>query len=287
MSDNSQLASFNAARTYFEPYGLTCVYWHPSRMQRPDYHNEIELNLLPTGSVVYLHGGKKVEVSAGQLCAFWAAMPHQVIDFSGEAPYLVATIPLQTFLQWRLPEEFVHGLMQGNFLIESYTGDANSDERLFTRWEADLGSNRPELEKPVLLEMQARLARFALNYLESRQKRDHLSTLSDKSLSKVEQMACFIAQHYNRKLTTDEVSQSVGLHPNYAMNLFRQTFGTTLTSYLSQHRVSHARRLLMTTQLSITEIAMQSGFSSISRFNEVFSRHCQCSPREYRKSHLG
>jgi AraC-like DNA-binding protein len=69
------------------------------------------------------------------------------------------------------------------------------------------------------------------------------------------------------------------------MSLFQKTFGTTLISYLTQHRISHAQRLLATTAQTVTEIAFESGFLSISRFNDAFRRACGCSPREYRKSH--
>jgi AraC-like DNA-binding protein len=98
-------------------------------------------------------------------------------------------------------------------------------------------------------------------------------------------MACFIAQHYTERLTVQEISDFVRLHPNYAMNLFHRTFGTTLIDYLTQHRVSHAQRLLVTTDAKIADIAFHSGFCSISRFNDFFRRRCGCSPREYRATH--
>ena len=82
-------------------------------MQRPDHHNEIELNFLETGSVTYLFGGRKTIVDAGRLTVFWAAIPHQVIDYGNETAYYVATIPLPWFLQWRLPDHFVQPLLQG------------------------------------------------------------------------------------------------------------------------------------------------------------------------------
>jgi AraC-like DNA-binding protein len=70
------------------------------------------------------------------------------------------------------------------------------------------------------------------------------------------------------------------------MSLFQKTFGTTLIDYLTHHRISHAERLLATTDEKIVEVAFNSGFSSISRFNEAFRRACGCSPRDYRKRHL-
>ena len=61
-------------------------------------------------------------------------------------------------------------------------------------------------------------------------------------------MARFIAQNYTQPLTAETIGQHVGLHPNYAMALFQQTFGTTLIKYVTQHRLSHAQRLLVTTK---------------------------------------
>jgi AraC-like DNA-binding protein len=258
-------------------------------MRRPDHHNEVELNFLESGSVTYLLGGNKITVEAGKLSVFWAAIPHQIIDFGNETAYFVATIPLQCFLQWRLPESFVQPLMQGRLVSEPTAARASSDAQLFAHWEGDLLKAAAELERPVLLEMQARLIRLALNIParpKARPKRDRLASITDTGLNKVEQMACFIAQNYPEKLTVQQIGEFVKLHPNYAMNLFQKTFGTTLIAYLTQHRVSHAQRMLSTTEETVTEIAFQSGFLSISRFNDAFRRACGCSPREYRRTHL-
>ena len=280
--------SFDPSRPDFTPYGLTCVHWRPSPMRRPDHHNEVELNFLESGNVTYLLGGTKTVVEAGKLSAFWAAIPHQIIDFGTEKAYFVATIPLQYFLQWRLPENFVQPLMQGRLVGEPTDERAKSDTHLFAHWESDLLRKGREVERPVLLEMQARLLRLALNIParpKARAKRDRVATITDTGMNKVEQMACFIAQNYTERLTVEQIGEFVKLHPNYAMNLFQKTFGTTLINYLTQHRISHAQRLLATTDQTVTDIAFESGFHSISRFNDAFRRACGCSPREYRRSH--
>jgi AraC-like DNA-binding protein/mannose-6-phosphate isomerase-like protein (cupin superfamily) len=281
--------SFDPDRPDFEPYGLTCVHWRPSPMRRPDHHNEIELNFLESGTVTYLLGGKKVFVEAGRLSVFWAAIPHQIINFGKEPTYFVATIPLPWFLQWRLPEHFVQPLLQGELISETVTDRASFDAQLFSGWEDDLLSKNTELERSVLLEMQARLVRLAAGVPKrpgsaSKYKRAH--TLTATGLNKVERMACYIAQNYAEPLTVQRIADVVKLHPNYAMNLFQKTFGSTLIDYITKHRVSHAQRLLATTDEKIVDVAFQSGFTSISRFNEAFRRVCGCPPREYRKAHL-
>jgi AraC-like DNA-binding protein len=278
---------FDPNRPDFTPYGFTCVRWSPSPMRRPDHHNEIELNMLQSGWVTYLLGGRKVRIEAGHLSAFWAAIPHQIIDYGDETEYFVATIPLSWFLQCELPETFIQPLMQGGVLSEPNTVRSVFDAALFTQWEEDLLHGGTATKDIVMLEMEARLRRLAGSLPSRREQKRRTQRLSLRAggLNKVEQMACLVAQRYTEALTVAEISKAVGLHPNYAMGLFKKTFGTTLIDYLTRHRISHAQRLLATTDKKIVEIAFASGFSSISRFNEAFRAACGCTPREYRTEH--
>lgn len=284
------MVSFDPNRPDFAPYGFTCVRWNPAPMRRPDRHNEVEINFLGTGWVTYLLGGRKVRIEANSFSAFWAAIPHQIIDFGSETEYFVATIPLPWFLQCRLPDNLVQPLLQGQLIGEPAAGRALFDGELFSQWEHDLQEPADaEMKRAVLLEMEARLLRLARALPETRPNgtapRKRQVGLSEGGLNKVEQMACLIAQRYTERLTVEEIGRTVKLHPNYAMNLFQKTFGTTLIDYLTQHRVSHAQRLLATSDMKIVDVAFSSGFSSISRFNDAFRRACGCSPREYRQHH--
>ncbi|HYC71500.1 MAG TPA: helix-turn-helix domain-containing protein [Opitutaceae bacterium] len=286
------MVSFDPNRRDFEPYGFSCVRWTPSPMKRPDHHNEIEVNMIPKGWVTYLFGGRKVRIEAGSLAVFWAAIPHQIVEFAPSS-YFVATIPFSWFLQCRLPERFVQPLLRGEVLIEGLSSArARHDQDLFSQWEADLQTPSDEAHHIVMLEMEGRLRRMigslALALAASSgaaKSRGRSTTLHGGELNKVEQIACLIAQRYTEQLTVTEIGQAVGLHPNYAMGLFKKAFGTTLIDYLTNHRVSHAQRLLATTDEKIVDVAFRSGFNSISRFNEAFRRVCGCTPREYRLQH--
>lgn len=284
------MVSFDPNRPDFAPYGFTCVRWNPSPMRRPDRHNEVELNFLESGWLTYLLGGRKVRVEANRLTAFWAAIPHQILEYGDETEYFVATLPLPWFLQCRLPEHLVQPLLQGQMVSEPETPNPELDLQQFGRWERDLARDNAELKKAVLLEMEARLLRFSVVVPHGKPAptspaRKRQVGLSEGGLNKVEQMACLIAQRYTDRLTVEEIGKSVKLHPNYAMSLFQKTFGTTLIEYLTQHRVSHAQRLLATSDMKIVDVAFSSGFTSISRFNDAFRRACGCSPRQYRQHH--
>ncbi len=132
------MTSFDPQRPDFAPYGFTCLRWRPSVMPRPDRHNEIEINFLRSGSLTYLLGGRKVRISAQRLGAFWAAVPHQIIDLEDTTEYFVATLPLAWFIQCRLPEPLVQALLQGRMVPEARADRASSGVEMFAHWEDDL-----------------------------------------------------------------------------------------------------------------------------------------------------
>lgn len=271
------MKQFDSRRPEFSPYGFTCERWTPTRMPRPDRHNEIELNLLTSGSLTYLLGGHWTTIEAGKLGIFWAAIPHQIVDFEGEAPYFVVTLPLSEFLRAGIDPGIVNRILQGDLLIAA--GRDEVDPVAFQRWELDLRSDDRFLERAARLEIQARLLRFARGIS------DGPIAGSAPMLSRADQLACYIARNYQQPLTSQSIAAANGVHPNYAMNLFRKTFGTTMTTFVTQHRISHAQRLLVTADDTILNVALASGFQSLSRFNEAFKAACGCSPREYRKAH--
>lgn len=108
--------------------------------------------------------------------------------------------------------------------------------------------------------------------------------VADGALSLAERMAAYVALHYRQPLSAAEIARSVGLHPNYAMTVFRRTFGTTLIGYVTQHRLSHAQRLLVTTTRPVIDIAFEAGFGSLSRFHKCFRDAFGCTPLDFRVS---
>ncbi len=281
-----QLHSFNHARPDLAPYGFSCELWKAAPMRRPDRHNEIELNLLRRGSLTYLLGGGRVTLPWGRLGAFWAAIPHQIIASEDHPEYFVVTLPLVWFLDCRLPEGLVEGLLHGQFVVDPNPERYPLDQWLCERWERDLGGPRREPPTATLLELQARLHRLA-DDLPARppEARARPAMLGTGGLSKGEQMAAYIARHYQERVVIEDLARAVQLHPNYAMSLFKRTFRMTLVDYLTQYRVSHAQRLLATTDRKIVDVALDSGYATLSRFYEAFARACGCSPKQYRNQH--
>jgi AraC-like DNA-binding protein len=252
-------------------------------MGRPDRHNELEINFLTVGTLTYLFGGRRVTIQPGALALFWAAIPHQIIAAEGRATYYVATLPLAWFLQCRLPTRLVQPILHGRIVYDPHPPTPAGDGPLLDSWATQLDSGDGERRHIVLLELEARLLRLALDLPAA--SGAVRSPPGDELLSKAEQVAAWVAAHYQSPLRAEDIGRAVGLHPNYAMTLFRKVFNTTINDYLTQHRLWHAQRLLATTDRPIIDVALDAGFGSISRFNAVFSAACACSPRRYRQRH--
>ena len=101
-------------------------------------------------------------------------------------------------------------------------------------------------------------------------------------LQKFNDVLDYIDSHYTEELTLDDIADFSGFSKYHFTRLFKQYTDSTFYDYLSFRRIKSAEELLAKPELSITEIALQSGFSSISTFNRIFKQKKGCTPSEYR-----
>ena len=97
------------------------------------------------------------------------------------------------------------------------------------------------------------------------------------------QAARFINEHYMNPLTTADIARAVGFSPNYLSRKFRAAAGIGLHEYLVYARLQHAALELLSTQDSITTIALRCGFSDSNYFKDSFKKKYGLTPRQYRK----
>lgn len=99
----------------------------------------------------------------------------------------------------------------------------------------------------------------------------------------MEKTAEFMRKHCGETLSVEFLARRAGLSTCYFQRLFTQTFGMTPHAYLTELRLFKARDLMLYTTLTLSEIAMQSGFSSIHNFSRAFKRLQGTTPTEFRK----
>lgn len=91
----------------------------------------------------------------------------------------------------------------------------------------------------------------------------------------------YIKGNINEKLSLERVAAVAALSPIYFHNRFKLATGKTLHEYVEEQRLKKAIELMLTSDLNITEIAYECGFSSQSYFNYVFKRKMNTTPRKY------
>ncbi|MBL0133369.1 MAG: helix-turn-helix transcriptional regulator [Chitinophagaceae bacterium] len=89
-----------------------------------------------------------------------------------------------------------------------------------------------------------------------------------------------LLQHIGEPLTIKELSRKVAINECYLKKGFKELFGTTVFDFYQSQRMEHARYLLYEKGLSVTEVSVLLGYSSISHFSTAFKKHTGLKPCE-------
>ncbi|MCR4728067.1 MAG: AraC family transcriptional regulator [Lachnospiraceae bacterium] len=93
----------------------------------------------------------------------------------------------------------------------------------------------------------------------------------------------YIDKHFTEELSLSDIAANTGFSKFHFSRLFKQYTNYNFTDYLCFRRIKAAEELLVTPGASITDVAILSGFSSISTFNRIFKQQKGCTPSQYRK----
>lgn len=92
----------------------------------------------------------------------------------------------------------------------------------------------------------------------------------------------YVHMHYHKKLTLEVLSRQFELSSPYISRSFKSNLGKTFTEYLHALRIESAASLLLSTEMTITEIAFEVGFDSFRTFSRVFREVQGQTPSDYR-----
>lgn len=107
-------------------------------------------------------------------------------------------------------------------------------------------------------------------------------SLRQSQIDRVDRVVRFLQQHKTEQLTLKQVASVASLTPQAFCRFFKASVGKTFVSYLNELRIGEACRLLIETDLPVTEIALESGFPNLSNFNRRFREQKAMAPRDFR-----
>jgi len=103
---------------------------------------------------------------------------------------------------------------------------------------------------------------------------------NDSDREKILKAREVLLQHIGEPITIKELSRKVAINECYLKKGFKELFGTTVFDFYQSQRMEHARYLLYEKGLSVTDVSMMLGYSSISHFSTAFKKHTGLKPCE-------
>ncbi|HEV7275916.1 MAG TPA: helix-turn-helix domain-containing protein [Devosiaceae bacterium] len=273
-------------------FGRFGIRWFdPQLMPAEHFHGHIELNWLTSGGMDYVMDGRPVSVPAERLVMFWAGIPHRTVSLdrgaAGDARQCNVYLPLDTFLHMPSLGSLTEAMMGGGVVAlspETIGGDT------LRRWYQDYRSGDAERADILKQEIALMLRRAAVTGW------DELmapwiegvgpSARAASPLRHVVAMIRHILENLREPLRAEDVARVVGLHPNYALNVFTKVMRIPMHKFVVRMRLIRARSLLFEGNLSIENVAYESGFSALSQFYVQFRNAYGLTPRQMRAHYL-
>lgn len=127
------------------------------------------------------------------------------------------------------------------------------------------------------------MCRYARILFETVDERMKALADSDDIINRAES---YIQTHFRENINREDVAAIAYITPNYLSKQFRNKKGMNLREYINQLRIEEAKRLLLTTDLSVSEVAGMSGYENISYFSTVFRKYTGMSPIDWRNHEI-
>ena len=96
----------------------------------------------------------------------------------------------------------------------------------------------------------------------------------------------YLQEHLAEEVSLTVLAEQFHLNPQYISQLFKSEIGVNFLAYLTNNRMEKAKKLLLSTSLSIAEVAEQSGYGDYRVFTKVFKKSEGDTPSQYRRDFL-
>lgn len=108
-------------------------------------------------------------------------------------------------------------------------------------------------------------------------------TASAQEMEKIRRIHEYVMHHYCSDLSLEEAARVCGLSKSNFCHFFKKRTGRSFSRFINELRIHQASRRLRESNLTITAIAYESGFSNLSYFNRSFKTLLRMSPQTYRQ----
>lgn len=234
------------------------------------YHDHYEMELITDGHGSQLFNGANIELKKKDIYLL-RPLDYHKIHSDGITIRHVKVIP-SVLPKWII--KMVHSL-KNPLVINLSDEEFQKFQYLFDLLEEELNKEHEEF-----LDAKTSILELLFNYF---LRLDNTNVLSENQV--VTKIIYFIQKgnHFTDKITLDEIAEYVGYSKYYTSSIFHKQYGITIQDFIINQRIEYAKKLILETNYSMTDIIVECGFSSISNFYSKFIDRVGCSPLKFKK----
>ena len=113
----------------------------------------------------------------------------------------------------------------------------------------------------------------------------HVTECRAEQIEIIRQIHQQLLGNLEKRVTIEELSKRYLMNPTTMKALFKSVYGSSIAAHMKEHRMREAAKLLLESEMNVSEIAGAVGYDSQSKFSEAFMSYFQMLPKEYRKKH--
>jgi AraC-like DNA-binding protein/mannose-6-phosphate isomerase-like protein (cupin superfamily) len=251
------------------------------------YHPECELLLVQNGRLDIELSGETYIMAAGDVVILGSSQLHRDRSYGGPLDYIVlqfdlqsffdqSTIPyLQYFNETKVPLSAMNYIFRNNPRAQSEAADCIREihqEALRKESGYELAVNL--LIKKLLL-ILIRNDELGLLAGQDRVERIRLKPVLD-----------YVESSIDHRITVDDACRLANMSYYYFVKFFKKIMGMTFTEYVNFRKIKRAEQLLLTRDLSVSEVGDQIGMANMAHFYKMFKRFNGFSPKEFQRKML-
>jgi len=273
------------------PLIIKAVHFYIDYNLIPNYHDYLEISYVLKGTGSCIIGEKKYYVKEGDVLVINNIDLHTWLADHNISMYLISIFFLPDLLYKPGDNDFNLDFLSVFFNRGKYFSPRISNRKItkkISKLILKIHLNIKKKDKYYKITSKTLLQEVIISLLDYY--KEQLSSSREiydqnyKEIVKIRDVFVLLNNSFNQNITLGEAARIVNISPQYFCKVFKKVTGTTFKEYLAKLRVDKAKELLLKNNLSITDIAYQIGFKSLSYFYRAFKKFTKINPTEFRSA---
>jgi len=250
---------------------------HNVRYVTTHWHNSLELFLVLSGEANVNVDGRDVQLTEND---FIVINSNEIHSITTKSDNLILALQIHSsFLKNIFPD-----LTQTKIKCYSLNNNDNPSYTYLKNLMAEIAILASKKVKNYIIKVHGLLYELMYELITYHGEKivNHIQTNSSKYIDRLSSIIAYIEMNYRNDISLNDVAKSQNLSPNYLASFFKTHMGMTFLNYLNSIRLEKAKSDLISTDLFITDIALNNGFPNVKSFNKIFKERYNVTPNVYR-----